>query len=145
MSRIFGQLLRQLRLQAGMTQETLAEMAQLSGHSISNLERGTPHIPRAETVRLLADALRLSGHERLAFVSVARRQEQRLPPTRVAFPKRAALFHPVPIDSADWTRAAGTRRQWAAGDWRYPPADHHRSTWSRQDATRSGSCGRAHR
>jgi transcriptional regulator with XRE-family HTH domain len=36
----FGQLLRQLRTEAGLTQEELAQAATLSTRSVSDLERG---------------------------------------------------------------------------------------------------------
>ncbi len=60
----FGALLRKLRAGAGLTQEQLAEAAQLSYRSISDLERGINLTPRKETMRLLADALHLAGVER---------------------------------------------------------------------------------
>jgi transcriptional regulator with XRE-family HTH domain len=60
MPRTFGQLLRHHRVQAGMSQETLAELALLSVPSISNLERDVPHHPRPDTLQRLIDALRLS-------------------------------------------------------------------------------------
>jgi len=68
----FGQLLKQRRLAAGLTQEELAERAGLSVPSISNLERGVAHTPRKETLRLLADALGLTADEREELLSVAR-------------------------------------------------------------------------
>ena len=55
----FGALLRRFRLAAGLTQETLAERAGLSTRGVQDLERGVRLMPRAETVRLLADALGL--------------------------------------------------------------------------------------
>ncbi len=56
----FGALLRQFRLDAGMTQQTLAERAKLSVEAISTLERGARTRPYRETVTLLARALALS-------------------------------------------------------------------------------------
>ena len=53
----FGALLRQFRLDAGMTQEQLAERAKLSVEGISALERGARTRPYRETVVLLAGAL----------------------------------------------------------------------------------------
>ena len=55
----FGQLLRQLRVEAGLTQEELAEAAKLSPRSISDLERGINLTARKDTARLLARALGL--------------------------------------------------------------------------------------
>jgi predicted ATPase/transcriptional regulator with XRE-family HTH domain len=59
----FGALLRRFRLAAGLTQEALAERAGLSARGIQDLERGSRTSPRAETVRLLADALELQRAE----------------------------------------------------------------------------------
>jgi transcriptional regulator with XRE-family HTH domain/tetratricopeptide (TPR) repeat protein len=69
----FGSLLRRHRVAAGLSQEELAEHASVSRRSISDMERGVPHRPHAETVALLADALDLAGAERVAFVEAARR------------------------------------------------------------------------
>jgi tetratricopeptide (TPR) repeat protein/transcriptional regulator with XRE-family HTH domain len=68
----FAVLLRKLRTGARLTQEELAEAAQLSYRSISDLERGVNRTARRETARLLADALHLSGPERQAFETAAR-------------------------------------------------------------------------
>jgi tetratricopeptide (TPR) repeat protein/transcriptional regulator with XRE-family HTH domain len=68
----FGGLLRQLRKDAGLTQEELAEAASLSPRSISDLERGINLTAHKETVRLLADALNLQGAARTQFEAVAR-------------------------------------------------------------------------
>jgi tetratricopeptide (TPR) repeat protein/transcriptional regulator with XRE-family HTH domain len=68
----FGTLLRRLRIDAGLTQEALAEAAGLSYRSISDLERGVNQSPRKETARLLAEALGLTGAERIAFEAAAR-------------------------------------------------------------------------
>jgi transcriptional regulator with XRE-family HTH domain len=57
----FAGLLRRLRTGAQLTQEELAEVTGLSPRSISDLERSIATTPRRETVRLLADALRLTG------------------------------------------------------------------------------------
>ncbi len=56
----FGALLRQFRLDAGMTQQNLAERSKLSVESISTLERGARTRPRRDTVGLLALALQLT-------------------------------------------------------------------------------------
>jgi tetratricopeptide (TPR) repeat protein/DNA-binding XRE family transcriptional regulator len=67
----FGPLLRQLRDDAGLTQEELAEAASLSARSISDLERGVNATARKETARLLADALGLTGPQRAHFEAIA--------------------------------------------------------------------------
>jgi non-specific serine/threonine protein kinase len=63
-SSAFGDVLRQLRLEAGLTQEELAERAGLSTRGLSDLERGLRRTPRLGTVRLLADALCLPAPQR---------------------------------------------------------------------------------
>ncbi len=68
----FGKLLRQLRTEAGLTQERLAEAATLSPRSVSDLERGVNATARKETARLLADALGLAGPQRAQFEATAR-------------------------------------------------------------------------
>ena len=68
----FGNLLRDYRIAANLSQETLAERAALSARSISALERGIHQKPHLETVRRLADALHLSPDERVSFSQAAR-------------------------------------------------------------------------
>jgi predicted ATPase/DNA-binding XRE family transcriptional regulator len=68
----FGGLLRQLRADAGLTQEQLAEAAGLSPRSVSDLERGINLSARKDTARLLADALGLAGPQRGLFEAAAR-------------------------------------------------------------------------
>lgn len=55
----FGALLKQFRLDAGMTQQDLAERSKLSVETISTLERGARTRPHSDTVILLARALDL--------------------------------------------------------------------------------------
>ena len=68
----FGGLLRQLRTEARLTQEELAEAAQLSARSVSDLERGINRTARKDTAELLADALSLVEPVRGLFVAAAR-------------------------------------------------------------------------
>jgi tetratricopeptide (TPR) repeat protein/transcriptional regulator with XRE-family HTH domain len=70
----FAGLLRQLRVEAALTQEELAAAAGLSPRSVSDLERGINRTARLDTARLLADALGLAGPVRVAFVTAARGQ-----------------------------------------------------------------------
>lgn len=67
--RAFGNLLRELRQAAGLSQEELAERAGLSTRGISDLERGVRTMPRLETVRMLANGLNLRGAEKAALLS----------------------------------------------------------------------------
>ena len=68
----FGGLLRQLRAEARLTQEELAEAAGLSPRSVSDLERGINRTAHKDTAGLLADALGLTGPVRALFVAAAR-------------------------------------------------------------------------
>ena len=68
----FGALLRRHRLAAGLTQEALAERAGISARGVQDLERGIRATPRAETVRLLADALGLDASVRADLIAAAR-------------------------------------------------------------------------
>ena len=68
----FGGLLRQLRDEAGLTQDELAEAAQVSQRAISDLERGINATARKDTAMLLAGALGLDGPARELFVAAAR-------------------------------------------------------------------------
>ncbi|MFD7256062.1 helix-turn-helix domain-containing protein [Streptomyces sp. NPDC059874] len=64
----FPELLRHKRVQAGLTQRTLADLSTISPRTIRALESGRVNA-RTQTVRLLADALRLEGVTRELFVS----------------------------------------------------------------------------
>ena len=64
--------MRRHRTAATLSQEQLAERAGLSVRAISDLERGAHHVPRLETVRMLADALALSNTDRAALLAAAR-------------------------------------------------------------------------
>jgi predicted ATPase/class 3 adenylate cyclase/DNA-binding XRE family transcriptional regulator len=68
----FGGLLRQLRTDARLTQEELAEAARVSPRAVSDLERGINRTARKDTALLLAGALGLDGQARELFVSAAR-------------------------------------------------------------------------
>ena len=68
----FAGLLRQLRAEAKLTQEELAEAASLSPRSVSDLERGINRTAHKDTALLLAGALGLEGLARERFVAAAR-------------------------------------------------------------------------
>jgi len=68
----FGGLLRQLRIEAGLTQEELAGAARVSQRAVSDLERGINRTARKDTALLLADALGLESQARELFVLAAR-------------------------------------------------------------------------
>jgi transcriptional regulator with XRE-family HTH domain len=99
----FAGLLRGLRSEAGLTQEELAAAAGLTARAISYLERGEVTVPRRETVRLLAEALRLTGAPRARFETAAR--------GRVATGDGAAVTRTLPRDVASFT---GRQREMTA-------------------------------
>src|SRR5271169_3034221 len=68
----FAGLLRQLRAEARLTQEELAEAAGLSPRSVSDLERGINRTARKDTATLRAGALGLAEPARALFVAAAR-------------------------------------------------------------------------
>jgi len=68
----FAGLLRQLRAEAKLTQEELAEAAGLSPRSVSDLERGINRTARRDTALLLAGALGLAEPAGELFVAAAR-------------------------------------------------------------------------
>jgi len=69
----FAALLKQARKERDLTQEALAERAGVSVRSIRDLEGGALHRPRADTVRLLAEALGLPPDAHATFIAAARR------------------------------------------------------------------------
>ncbi len=116
----FGGLLRQLRDDAGLTQEELAEAASLSPRSVSDLERGISLTARKETARLLANALGLAGPQRAEFEAVAR---GRAPAAGAPAAgdglllggSAAAVTRTLPRDIASFTGRAGELEQLVAG------------------------------
>jgi tetratricopeptide (TPR) repeat protein/transcriptional regulator with XRE-family HTH domain len=91
----FASLLRGLRREARWTQEELAEAAGLSVRAVAYLERGVVATPQKETVRLLADALGLTGPARAEFEAAAR--------GRAAPGGVAAATRTLPRDIASFT------------------------------------------
>jgi predicted ATPase/transcriptional regulator with XRE-family HTH domain len=91
----FGDLLRRLRSAAGLSQEDLAERSGVSRNGISDLERGLYQTPRFETVRLLADGLRLGEEARAALLAAARPAREQ--PTHPAGVARPHARMPVPL------------------------------------------------
>jgi predicted ATPase len=81
----FAALLKRHRLAARLTQDELAERAQISVRAISDLERGVRRAPHKDTLRLLTEALHLSDDERallLESAHQARRTEASVPTAR---------------------------------------------------------------
>jgi tetratricopeptide (TPR) repeat protein/transcriptional regulator with XRE-family HTH domain len=102
----FAGVLRELRAGARLTQEELAAAAGLSLRSVSDLERGVVATPHKDTVRLLADALQLSGWARIEFEAAARGRAG----TGRAEGGGAAATRTLPRDVASFT---GRRRELA--------------------------------
>ncbi|WP_431727179.1 ATP-binding protein [Verrucosispora sp. TAA-831] len=94
----FGDLLRSLRLERGMTQEELAEAARSSVRGIREMERGRVRSPQRRTVELLADALRLAGADRDRFVASAR-AARRPPDPATGPPDRLTARHSTTVPS----------------------------------------------
>src|SRR5918993_2796129 len=86
----FGDVLRQLRTAASLSQEDLAERAGVSLRGVSDLERGVRRTPHLTTVRLLADALELGAADRQALLAAAR-------PGRVSETEDVAFGHSAPL------------------------------------------------
>ena len=60
----FGQLLREYRRTAGLTQEALAQRTNLSVDAIAGLERGRRSAPHVDTLRRLVEGLELTPSQR---------------------------------------------------------------------------------
>lgn len=73
----FGALLKRYRMAAGLTQEALAERANLSARAISDLERGLSRAPRYDTLAMLTNAMNLSAEQRAALFAAARPSRSR--------------------------------------------------------------------
>jgi transcriptional regulator with XRE-family HTH domain len=74
---IFGKRLRQLRLDAGWTQEQLAEAAGITTTYTSDLERGTK-VPSLTIVLRISRALRISTADLLRDFSIEAVRRMRL-------------------------------------------------------------------
>src|SRR5215472_15455638 len=100
----FAVLLRQLRAEARLTQEELADAAGVSSRSVSDLERGINRTARKDTAELLARALGLAEPVRPLFVAAAR---GRAPAAEVLAAVRAqaspASERPAPGESLVWS------------------------------------------
>jgi predicted ATPase/transcriptional regulator with XRE-family HTH domain len=69
----FAEVLRELRLAAGLSQQALAERARMSPGGVSVLERGIRRAPYRDTVALLAEGLGLSAADRARLEAAAAR------------------------------------------------------------------------
>jgi transcriptional regulator with XRE-family HTH domain len=103
----FGELLRQHRLAAELTQESLADRAGLSVHGIQKLESGASHPYRRTSERLIR-ALQLGDQDEALFKIAAqptpRRQQ---PPGPSAVALGAMTCSNVPISASRFVARAG--------------------------------------
>jgi tetratricopeptide (TPR) repeat protein/transcriptional regulator with XRE-family HTH domain len=101
----FAGLLRQLRAEARLTQEELAEAASLSPEAVSTLERGVHRTAHKDTAVLLADALGLPEQVRTLFVAAARGKAPAADAlaARPAAAGAAAATRALPRDIASFT------------------------------------------
>ena len=95
----FAGLLRQLRAEAKLTQEELAEAARVSPRSVSNLERGINRTAHKDTAVLLAGALGLAGPAGELFVAAAR---GKAPAAEVLAAARRAGPRPGPVTGSPY-------------------------------------------
>ena len=122
----FARLLRQLRAEAGLTQEELAEAAGLALRSVSDLERGIHRTAHKDSAILLAEALSLAEPARGLFVVAARGRgpaDDVLAAREGAAAGTAAATRTLPRDIAAFTgrqaelaRLMGTLNAVAAAD-----------------------------
>ncbi len=116
--RSFGDLLREFRCAAGLTQEALAERARLSPGAISTLERSARRAPQHQTLGLLVEALRLGQPERArleaAAVAGRRRGARRTPgaadAARDNLPDVLTSFHGRASELGELDRLVRARR-----------------------------------
>ena len=115
----FGALLRAFRHRAYLSQEQLAARAELSERTVRNLEAGRVRSPRNETVRLLADALALTGPKRQSWIAAAQgahgRRAQAGPPS-TGSPAQLPRTVTVAVLTADAQAASGPAITWLTGE-----------------------------
>jgi predicted ATPase/DNA-binding XRE family transcriptional regulator len=87
----FGELLRQNRRDAGLTQEALAQSSGMSVQAIAAIENGRRLRPHRQTVAALVGALRLTAEQREAIMAAAGRGAASAAP---ALPRRLDLRVP---------------------------------------------------
>ena len=113
----FGELLRQLRLDSGLTLEALAERASVAVRTISDLELGKARAPRESTVAGLARGLRLQEPARARFMAIARGRPvlDGLPATTGTSPPQTLPRDTVSFTGRDWELTELTEAAAGAG------------------------------
>jgi predicted ATPase/DNA-binding XRE family transcriptional regulator len=91
----FGDVLRRFRLARGLSQEGLAERAELSADAVGSLERGRRLRPRRATLALLGRALRLAPEDQAQLCASAIRSHDSVPDWAGAIETDTRL--PVPL------------------------------------------------
>jgi transcriptional regulator with XRE-family HTH domain/tetratricopeptide (TPR) repeat protein len=91
-----GGLLRQYRTETRLTQEELAERAQVSSRTIRDIERGAVKGPRKSSAHAIAEALNLPPQEREHFLQAA--HSARWAPGQADPDDVPAATHPAPPD-----------------------------------------------
>ena len=99
----FAGLLRQLRAEARLTQEELAEAAGLSPRSVSDLERGINRTAHKDTAELLASALGLAEPARAVFVAAARGRAPAAEVLAAVRGEASAASEAQPAESLVWS------------------------------------------
>ncbi len=108
----FGDLLRQYRQTAGLTQQELAERAGLSVHGIQKLERGATR-PYRDTAQRLIVALQLEADDRSRFqaaVTPVRRHGATTPVST-----SGEMRHNLPSPTTSLVGRAGATKRSSAG------------------------------
>ncbi|WP_412076314.1 helix-turn-helix domain-containing protein [Streptomyces xanthophaeus] len=89
-----GSLIRAHRLRIGLTQRELADLSTISVRAIRDLEQGKARRPRPDTVRLMADALRLGPRAR-SVLEAAAHQGRATGHGPAQLPAPPAALHPL--------------------------------------------------
>lgn len=71
MSNAFGYYIKDKRIEKNISIRTLASLAGISATYVSNIENGLRSAPSMEIIQRLAEALELSGEEKLLFYDIA--------------------------------------------------------------------------
>lgn len=116
-SRTFGASLRRLRKQAGLTQQTLANRAEIDRATVSLIENGHEE-PRTDTVRRLAAVLRVNPADFWRADPAPDDETEPSPPTG----ERADSSGPRPYRTP-WEAPGESRALGESVDLRYEPLD----------------------